>query len=85
MPSFKACNCGAPECHIPVFEKISEGFTAIRMVDSGRLAPPRSPPPPSGRTPSHPYTWDTPIFTWGDTQDEMGHEDSQVLDLRLLE
>ncbi|XP_042881836.1 transmembrane protein KIAA1109 homolog isoform X7 [Penaeus japonicus] len=77
MPSFKACNCGAPECHIPVFEKISEGFTAIRMVDSGRLAPPRSPPPPSGRTPSHPYTWDTPIFTWGDGQDEMGHEDSQ--------
>ncbi|XP_069163725.1 bridge-like lipid transfer protein family member 1 isoform X18 [Procambarus clarkii] len=76
-PSFQSNTNQSTEFHTPVFEKISEGFTAIRMVEGGRYGPPRSPPPTSGRTPSHPYTWDTPIFTWGDTQEEQSHEDSQ--------
>lgn len=67
-----------------MLETISEGFTAIRMVEEGRhgLPPRPSPPPPSGRTPSHPYSWDTPIFTWGDAPQEeqqQSHDDSQVI------
>ncbi|XP_071552185.1 bridge-like lipid transfer protein family member 1 isoform X2 [Panulirus ornatus] len=77
MPSFQSRSGRPPGSHTPVFEKISEGFTAIRMVEGGRHGPSRSPPPASGRTPSHPYTWDTPIFTWGDTQEDQSHDDSQ--------
>ncbi|KAK7076624.1 hypothetical protein SK128_017338 [Halocaridina rubra] len=81
VPSFKKCTCGAASgVHTPVFEKISEGFTAIRMVEGGRLAPPRSPQAPtSGRTPSHPYTFDTPVFNWSDPPEEPGHDDSQEI------
>ncbi|XP_042203884.1 transmembrane protein KIAA1109 homolog isoform X4 [Homarus americanus] len=81
VPSFQSSPSKPQEIHTPMFEKISEGFTAIRMVEGGRHGPPRSPPPPSGRTPSHPYTWDTPIFTWGDAQEEQSHEDSQLQDV----
>ncbi|XP_069959318.1 bridge-like lipid transfer protein family member 1 isoform X14 [Cherax quadricarinatus] len=77
MPSFQSSTSQPSECYTPVFEKISEGFTAIRMVEGGRHGPSRSPPPVSGRTPSHPYTWDTPIFTWGDIQEDQSHEDLQ--------
>ncbi|XP_050686161.1 transmembrane protein KIAA1109 homolog isoform X6 [Eriocheir sinensis] len=78
IPSFDSSPGQPSKCYIPVFEKISEGFTAIRMVEGSRHGIPRSPPPPpSGRTPSHPYTWDTPLFTWGDAQEEPVHEDSQ--------
>lgn len=80
LPSFDFSPGQPNKCYIPVFEKISEGFTAIRMVEGSRHGIPRSPPPPpSGRTPSHPYTWDTPLFTWGDAQEEPAHEDSQVM------
>ena len=77
----------------PTFEKLSEGFTAIRMVDSSEAdcggSLPRgtggssgggggrgcsacwSPPPgPTSHTPSHPYAWDAPLFTWSDDEED---------------
>ena len=78
-PSFDGCCCSTTnDQHFPSFEKISEGFTAIRMVEGGKLAPPRSPPPPSARTPSHPYSWDTPVFVWGEQSEEHAQEESEV-------
>ncbi|XP_076066750.1 transmembrane protein KIAA1109 homolog tweek isoform X4 [Oratosquilla oratoria] len=70
IPSFSNTQSNNGEgSSLPYFEKLSEGFTAIRMSSraNGSLGqmPPRSPPPPSGRTPSHPYAWDTPVFLWG--------------------
>lgn len=48
------------------------------MVEGARYCPPpRSPPPLSSNTPSHPYSWDTPIFTWGEGVDT-AQEDTEV-------
>ena len=48
------------------------------MVEGGKMTHPRSPPPPSARTPSHPYAWDTPVFVWGDQNDEQVHDEAEV-------
>ncbi|RXG59111.1 hypothetical protein Avbf_01112 [Armadillidium vulgare] len=88
-PSFEKENVSTthtqPRRYVPVFEKISEGFTAIRMVEGARYCPPpRSPPPLSSNTPSHPYSWDTPIFTWGEgvdtAQEDTEEPGSAILD-----
>ncbi|CAL4241100.1 unnamed protein product, partial [Meganyctiphanes norvegica] len=33
----------------------------------------------SSRTPSHPYTWDSPIFTWGDDDETKADEQQELL------
>ena len=58
--------------YTPTFEKLSEGFTAIRMVEGGREGECGACcSAPTIKTPSHPYAWDTPLFTWADDTDEV--------------
>lgn len=77
-------NCSAPPpggLYTPTFEKLSEGFTAIRLVEGGpekgACGACYSPPPgPIAHAPLHPYTWDTPLFTWTDEEDEVRYQHS---------
>ncbi|KAF4529365.1 hypothetical protein B566_EDAN016814, partial [Ephemera danica] len=47
--------------YLPRFETITEGFTSLKMI-SRAVDPLATPPPPSSKTPTHPYSWDSSAF-----------------------
>ena len=49
---------------VPCFEKLTEGFTDIRMVETSALTDGTGTNDwsPAAMQPSHPYNWDTPII-----------------------
>ncbi|XP_034234984.1 transmembrane protein KIAA1109 isoform X3 [Thrips palmi] len=42
--------------YVPHFEFLTEGFTSLKMVSRNQDSH-GTPPPPSSKTPTHPYTW----------------------------
>lgn len=55
--------------YLPRFETLVEGFTSLKMVnrDKGTCT---TPPPPSSRTPTHPYNWEKiESFSSGNNKD----------------
>ncbi|XP_049857041.1 transmembrane protein KIAA1109 homolog isoform X4 [Schistocerca gregaria] len=67
-------NICAGSKYTPKFETLTEGFTSLKMV--GRPNEHGSPPPQSGKTPTHPYTWDSSTFMGSEADDlESGCEE----------
>lgn len=42
--------------YVPHFEFLTEGFTSLKMVNRNQDSH-GTPPPPSSKTPTHPYSW----------------------------
>uniref|UniRef100_A0A1B6DJ95 Bridge-like lipid transfer protein family member 1 C-terminal domain-containing protein n=2 Tax=Clastoptera arizonana TaxID=38151 RepID=A0A1B6DJ95_9HEMI len=51
----KLCYVGSK--YLPRFETIAEGFTSLKMVNRDKVTC-TTPPPPSSKTPTHPYNWE---------------------------
>ncbi|BES96456.1 Fragile site-associated protein C-terminus [Nesidiocoris tenuis] len=66
----------------PRFERMTEGFTSLKMVNRNREA--FSPPPSLGKTPTHPYTWDIhpPESSKEDADELIGNAQEELLSFR---
>uniref|UniRef100_A0A0A9WZW5 Fragile site-associated protein C-terminal domain-containing protein n=1 Tax=Lygus hesperus TaxID=30085 RepID=A0A0A9WZW5_LYGHE len=66
----------------PRFEKLTEGFTCLKMVNRNREG--YSPPPSLGKTPTHPYTWDIlpPESSLDDSEETIGNTQEELLSFR---
>ncbi|XP_039287951.1 LOW QUALITY PROTEIN: transmembrane protein KIAA1109 [Nilaparvata lugens] len=89
VPLFQKMNDGrlvyVGSRYTPRFEALTEGFTSLKMINrSGKdMNQCNSPPPHSGKTPTHPYNWDhTEIFNPNTSNDIDAGIQEELLSLR---
>jgi hypothetical protein len=52
----------------PKFETLTEGFTCLKMITRTN-GEHHGTPPPSSKTPTHPYAWDGTVFLGSESDD----------------
>lgn len=52
----------------PRFETLTEGFTSLKMITK-TIGEHHATPPPSSKTPTHPYAWDATALSGSESDD----------------
>jgi hypothetical protein len=52
----------------PRFETVTEGFTSLKMI-TRTIGEHHATPPPSSKTPTHPYAWDATALSGFESDD----------------
>jgi len=64
----------------PKFETLTEGFTCLKMIARTSIEH-HGTPPPSSKTPTHPYAWDGTAFLGSESDDlETGKDLCESID-----